>query len=52
MSKRKPDVYLQDILESIQHIEKYLEGVEKMSFIKIRRNKTLFFADWKSLENL
>ena len=29
MSKRKPDVYLQDILESIEHIQKFLDGVSE-----------------------
>lgn len=32
MSKRKPDVYLQDILESIQQIEGYLDGVNENEF--------------------
>lgn len=32
MSKRKPDIYLQDILESIQQIEKYLDGVDENNF--------------------
>ncbi len=32
MSKRKPDVYLQDILESIQQIEEYLDGVKENEF--------------------
>lgn len=32
MSKRKPDVYLQDILESIQQIEEYLDGIEENEF--------------------
>ena len=32
MSKRKPDVYLQDILESIQQIEEYLDSVNKNEF--------------------
>ncbi len=32
MSKRKPDVYLQDILESIGKIEKYLDGVNENEF--------------------
>lgn len=32
MSKRKPDVYLQDILESIQQIEEYLDGVNENEF--------------------
>jgi uncharacterized protein with HEPN domain len=32
MSKRKPDVYLQDILESIQQIEEYLDGVNEKEF--------------------
>jgi len=32
MSKRKPDVYLQDILESIQQIEEYLDGVSENEF--------------------
>lgn len=34
MSKRKPDVYLQDILESIQQIEEYLNGVKEDEFYK------------------
>ena len=34
MSKRKPDVYLQDILESIQQIEEYLDGVNEYEFYK------------------
>ncbi|MFO7846481.1 DUF86 domain-containing protein [Rhodohalobacter sp.] len=32
MSKRKPDVYLQDILESIEHIQKFLGGVSEDEF--------------------
>jgi len=32
MSKQKPDVYLQDILESIQQIEEYLDGVNESEF--------------------
>lgn len=32
MSKRKPDVYLQDILESIHQIEGYLDGVKEDEF--------------------
>jgi uncharacterized protein with HEPN domain len=34
MSKRKPDVYLQDILESIGHIQSFLEGVSEDEFYK------------------
>ena len=32
MSKRKPDVYLQDILESIEHIQRFLDGVMEEEF--------------------
>lgn len=32
MSKRKPDVYLQDILESIGQIEEYLDGITENEF--------------------
>ena len=32
MSKRKPDVYLQDIIQSIQQIEKYLDEVTEDEF--------------------
>ena len=32
MSKRKPDVYLQDIVDSIQLIEEYLDGVDENEF--------------------
>lgn len=32
MSKRKPDVYLQDILESIGQIEDYLDGINEEEF--------------------
>lgn len=32
MSKRKPDVYLQDILMSIEHIQKFLGGVSEDEF--------------------
>ena len=32
MSKRKPDVYLQDILERIKHIQKFLDGVSEDEF--------------------
>lgn len=32
MSKRKPDVYLQDILESIAHIQRFLDGVSEGEF--------------------
>lgn len=45
MSKRKPDVYLQDIVESIQQIEEYLDGVNKTNFIKTLRSKMLFYGD-------
>jgi len=34
MSKRRPDVYLQDILESIGHIQRFLEGVSEDEFYK------------------
>jgi uncharacterized protein with HEPN domain len=34
MSKRKPDVYLQDIFESISHIQRFLEGVSEEEFYK------------------
>jgi uncharacterized protein with HEPN domain len=34
MSKRKPDVYLQDILESIGHIQHFLDGVSEEEFYK------------------
>ena len=34
MSRRKPDVYLQDILESIGHIQQFLEGVSEDEFYK------------------
>lgn len=32
MSKRKPDVYLQDILESIEHIQRFLLDVSEDEF--------------------
>jgi uncharacterized protein with HEPN domain len=32
MSKRKPDVYLQDILVSIEYIQQFLEGVSEEKF--------------------
>jgi uncharacterized protein with HEPN domain len=32
MSKRKPDVYLHDILESIDHIQRFLDGVSEDEF--------------------
>ncbi|SMO94638.1 HepT-like ribonuclease domain-containing protein [Gracilimonas mengyeensis] len=32
MSKRKPDVFLQDILESINRIQQFLEGVSEQEF--------------------
>ncbi|MFU8861660.1 MAG: DUF86 domain-containing protein [Cyclonatronaceae bacterium] len=32
MSKRKPDVYLKDILESIEHIQRFLDGVSEDEF--------------------
>ena len=32
MSKRKPDVYLQDILEGIEYIQRFLEGVSQEEF--------------------
>ena len=32
MSKRKPDVYFQDILESIDHIQRFLDGVSEDEF--------------------
>lgn len=34
MSNRKPDVYLQDILESIEHIQRFLDGVSEDEFYK------------------
>ena len=34
MIKRKPDVYLQDIFESISHIQRFLEGVSEDEFYK------------------
>lgn len=34
MNKRKPDVYLQDIYESISHIQRFLEGVSEDEFYK------------------
>jgi len=34
MSKRKPDVYLQDILESIGHIQRFLDGVSEEDFFE------------------
>ncbi len=34
MSKRKPDVYLQDILESIEYIQRFLDGVSEDEFYK------------------
>jgi uncharacterized protein with HEPN domain len=34
MSKRKPDVYLQDILESIGFIQRFLEGISEDEFYK------------------
>ncbi len=34
MSKRKPDVYLQDILESINHIQSFIKGVSEDEFYK------------------
>lgn len=34
MSKRKPEVYLQDILESIEHIQRFLEGITEDEFCK------------------
>jgi len=32
MSKRKPDVYLLDILESIEYIQRFLNGVSEEKF--------------------
>lgn len=32
MNKRKPDVYLQDILESISYIQRFLDGVSEEEF--------------------
>ncbi len=34
MTKRKPDVYLHDILESIEYIEQFLKGVSEEDFYK------------------
>ncbi len=34
MSKRKPNVYLQDILESVEHIQRFLDGVSEEEFYK------------------
>ena len=32
MSKRKPDVYLEDILESVEHIQRFIDGVSEDEF--------------------
>lgn len=32
MNKRKPDVYLQDILKSIEYIQRFLDGVSEDEF--------------------
>jgi uncharacterized protein with HEPN domain len=50
MSKRKLDVYLQDIILSIQQIEKYLMKSLKTNFIRIPKSRMLFFGDWRLLE--
>lgn len=34
MSERKPDVYLQDILESIEYIQRFLDGVSEEAFYR------------------
>jgi len=34
MSKRKLDIYLQDILESIDHIQRFLDGISEEEFYK------------------
>jgi uncharacterized protein with HEPN domain len=34
MSKRKPDVYLKDILVSIEYIRQFLDGVSEKEFYK------------------
>ncbi len=52
MSKRKPDVYLQDILESIEQIEEYLAGINEEEFYQNSENKMLFFAGLKLLVKL
>ena len=50
MSKRKPDVYLQDILESIIQIEEYLDNTNENEFYRNPENKMPCCEDWKSLE--
>ena len=34
MSKRKPDIYLKDIFESIEQIETYLDGINENEFYR------------------
>lgn len=34
MTARNPTVYLEDILESIEHIQRYLVGISKESFLQ------------------
>jgi len=34
MTRSKPDVYLQDILESIEYIQQFLDGVSEEEFYK------------------
>lgn len=41
MSKRKPDVYLQDILESIAHIQRFLDGVSEEEFYEKKQDAVL-----------
>jgi len=53
MSKRKPDVYLQDILESIEHIQKFLDGVSEDKFyenVEKQSRRLSGSGDWKLSE--
>ena len=50
MSKRKPDVYLQDILESIEHIQRFLDDVSEDEFyenVEKQSRQPSGFGDWK-----
>ena len=50
MSKRKPDVYFQDILESIEHIQRFLDGVSEDEFYEnVEKQSRLLsgFECWK-----
>lgn len=43
MSERNPDVYLQDIFESIEQIEEYLAGINEEEFYQNSEKQDAIF---------